>query len=451
MVAIATSFFLKQGRLTAGVEGLPSLPTAEIPHPLAGLPAEAVEERAKSIIDAVVAGLTQSPESGGKAKGGKVVVKPEPEFVRAGGNTGTQALRALNRLYRKKQWTDGFPVVPPTREAVDWMLTGTDRNPDEVIGLVPPLWGKATVRNIAVNAVMAGAEPAYLPVIITAVATLTDEKFAASADGGVWGAAGMQATTGSVSPLLIVNGPVAKDLKIESGVGCFGRGHHANATIGRALRLVMTNAGGAQPGVNDMKCHGSAQEFTYCVAEREEHPVYHLENNRWGPLNVERGFPAETSTVTVAAAYPPICVNEISQDGFNILEPLVDSIVSVGLVPYALDWEYVIVLNQAHAQRLADADWTKESIRQYLYANAVLPWGKYQRQYLSRSHPAWMTKTVEDTTSIHLVGSPASFIIIVAGGECQYSNVIRCSAGSVTQPIKLPGDWKEILKASALD
>ena len=175
--------------------------------------------------------------------------------------------------------------MPPTPEEVEWVLTGTDRDPDEVVGLVAPRNGKASIRNIAINSVMAGAQPNYMPVIIAAVEAITDPAFASGIT--VWGTEGMQSTAGPITPLIIVNGPIANNLGIESGVGCFSRGHRPNATIGRALRLILTNAGGAYVGINDMKAHGCSQEFTFCCAEREDHPVYHKEYAPWKPLHVE--------------------------------------------------------------------------------------------------------------------------------------------------------------------
>ncbi|MFH1651862.1 MAG: hypothetical protein ABID87_07185 [Chloroflexota bacterium] len=447
---IATSFFMRQGRQIADIEGMPSLRAVEIPHPLAGLNEQVIAERAKSVVDEIIVGLTQEAPAAVKTTAKKIVVKPEPATVKAGGSSPAEAMRAVNDLFHQKKWTDGFPIIPPTEAEVARMLTGTDRSPDEIIGLIPPHWGKATVRNIAINAVMAGAEPAYLPVIIAAVEAVTAPEFAAS-EQAVWGAAGMQATTGSVSPLLIINGPVAADLKVESGVGCFGRGHRANAAIGRSLRLVLTNTGGAHLGVSDMKCHGSAQEFTYCVAERDRHPVFQGKKAAWQPLNVERGFAPGSNTVTAAAAHPPMCINEVSQGGFDILYSMVDTILSVGQLPYELDWQYIIVLNQMHAQRLAEAGWTKEDIRKYLYANSVMPWGKYKLQYLARTQPSWMPLTANEDTSIHVVDSPDSFVIMVAGGECQYSDLIRCSQGCATREIKLPANWKGVLAASRLE
>ena len=326
------------------------------------------------------------------------------------------------------------------------MLTGTDRNHDDIVGVVAPRQGKATVKNIAINAVMAGARPEYLPVIIAAIEAIADPAFASG--NMSWGAAGMQTTTGPISPLLIVNGPVASQVGVESGVGCFSRGHQANATIGRAVRLVLINAGRAYIGISDLKCQGSSQEFTYCVAEREQHDVFHQPKNPWQPLHVERGFPANSSTVTAAAATPPMSVGDGRHCSPEILNVVVDTMTRLGRVPYDMDWEYILVLGATHAGCLAGAGMSKADIREYIYANAVMPWGKYKQQYpgLQGTQPAWIGRTMDDATSIHIFGSPKNIVVIVAGGECPYSQVIGTSYKSVTKEIKLPGNWAELLK-----
>jgi hypothetical protein len=418
--------------------GLPSLRIVKVPHPIGGMPADVIGERAASIIDNVISGLTQHEEQGKETPTKVTVVKPEPETIKVSGTSNIKALREVNDLFYEKKWTDGLPIVPPTQEAVAWMLTGTDRAPSEIVGLIPPRAGKATIRNIAINSVMAGAEPRYLPVIIAAVEAVTDPAFASGST--FWGLAGMQSTTGPVTPLLIVNGPIAKDLKIESGMDCFGRGHRANATIGRALRLTLINAGGAYPGVNDMKGQGSSQEFTFCVAEREDHPVYHRTQNPWKPLHVEKGYSPTTSTVTAAATFPPINVKESDHCGPEILNSVVDTMTALGQEPHAMDWSYVLVLGSTHAQCLADAGMSKDDIREFIYANGVMPWRKYKQQYQAgtTAQPKWAAWTVDDMTSVHIFESPDSIMVMAAGGECPHSQIIKCTFKPATKEIRLP-------------
>src|SRR5919108_722802 len=186
--------------------------------------------------------------------------------------------------------TDGLPVVPPTRAHVDRAIEASGRAGDELVALVPPNYGRATVEKIAVNAVMAGCRPEYLPVVLAAVEAVCDDAFDLH---------GVSATTNAPAPLLIINGPVRRALDINCGAGVFGPGWRANATIGRAVRLICVNVGGATPGVVSMSTFAHPGRYTYCIGEWEE-------QNPWEPLHVEHGFERGESTVAVLAADAPL-------------------------------------------------------------------------------------------------------------------------------------------------
>jgi hypothetical protein len=201
------------------------------------------------VVDALTRPLTQE-EAKPKQKPKEVL---EPTF-KVTANDYELAVDALNELFMKKQISDGLPIVPPTKEAVKWMLTGTSRFPDEVIGTFPPRRGIATIKKIAINAVMAGARPEYLPVIIAAVQGLSDPKF----DSTWW-----RMSTSSSLPAIIVSGPIAKEINMNFGMGLIGYGFRANAAIGRAVQLVTMNMGQTWPDVNDMAANGRLNSFTF--------------------------------------------------------------------------------------------------------------------------------------------------------------------------------------------
>lgn len=244
-------------------------------------------------------------------------------------------------------WTDGLPVVPPTPARVKRMLSGTNRNPDELIAPVPPKWGRATVEKIAINAVMAGCTPAYLPVVLTAVEAMTAEQFNLH---------GVQVTTSHVSPMLVVNGHIRKELDINDSFNLFGQGWRANATIGRAVRLVCTNIGGALPGELDRAAFGHAGKYTCCIAEREE-------ESPWQPLHVERGFQAEDSTVTVFAAAAPQSVND---HGNNTAPGILDTICANLTAPGNSGGETILVIGVEHAKTMSDDGFSKADVRHYI-------------------------------------------------------------------------------------
>ncbi len=182
-------------------------------------------------------------------------------------------------------FSDGLPLVPPTPERVARMLTGTSRNPQDVVARMPPNMGDATVEKIAINAVMAGCKPEYLPVVIAAVEAVCTDEFNIH---------GVTATTMGAAPVMIVNGPIVQRIGMNAGLGALGAGNRANATIGRALRLVVRNVGGATTGGVERSALGNPMKFTMCFAEAEE-------RSPWEPLHVERGFAKEESVVTVIA------------------------------------------------------------------------------------------------------------------------------------------------------
>jgi hypothetical protein len=190
--------------------------------------------------------------------------------------------------------TDGLPVVPPSRGRVDAMLAATGRAATELVAEVPPNFGRATVEKLAVNAVMAGCRPEYFPVVLAVVEAACDPAFNLHGQSG---------TTNAASPLIILNGPVRGRLGVNCAAGVFGPGFRANATIGRALRLVMINLGGTRAGQISMSTMGHPGRYTYCIGEHEE-------VSPWEPLHVERGFAASDSTVTLFSGESPFMVND---------------------------------------------------------------------------------------------------------------------------------------------
>lgn len=198
-------------------------------------------------------------------------------------------------------FSDGLPVVPPTPERVMRMLAGTSRDPQDVIAIMPPNMGEVTVEKAAINAVMAGCLPAYLPVIIAAVeAICTDE----------YNIHGVMATTMGATPVMVVNGPIRHQLDMNMGMGALGQGNRANATIGRAVRLIVRNVGGAKPGQTERSTLGNPMKFTMCFAEDEE-------RSPWSPLHVERGFEADDSVVSMftMTSGPTLIVDQDSRSG----------------------------------------------------------------------------------------------------------------------------------------
>ncbi|MCC7396738.1 MAG: hypothetical protein IT455_06690 [Planctomycetes bacterium] len=342
----------------------------------------------------------------------------------------------VERLFYERGWSDGLPIVAPTPERVLRALAGTDLPPGHVIGGVGPAFGEATVEKIAVNAVMAGCGPEHLPVVIAAVQAMLDERF---------NLYGCQATTHVVAPLVIVNGPIAEELDVASGYNCFGQGHRANAVIGRAVRFVLTNIGGALPGKLDRATFGTPAKYSYCVAENEQ-------DNPWAPLHVERGHDRSTSTVTVVGAEAPHNINDHgSESAAGLLKTIAESMCQPGSNnAYLYDEGPWVVLGPEHAAALAREGWTKEAVKAHLFEHSQIPIERWSRdnieRYLLIRWPACLSDRVRawlkdpaQTVKVPLCTRAEHINIIVAGGAGKHSLFIPTfgATASVTVPLTL--------------
>jgi hypothetical protein len=253
----------------------------------------------------------------------------------------------------ERGWSDGLPVVPPTPERVARMLTGTTRDPDDVVAVVPPDLVECTVEKVAINAVMAGCKPEYLPVVLTTVeAACTDE----------FNMHGLLATTYFSSPVVIVNGPIARAIGMNSGMNALGQGNRANATIGRALQLVVRNVGGGRPGEVDRATLGNPGKYTFCFAEDEA-------GSPWEPLHVQRGLPADASAVTLFAGDGVRgMVDQLSRTPESLARSIAACLRAVPHPKMALGFDTVLVVSPEHGRVFREAGWSKTRVRDELLA-----------------------------------------------------------------------------------
>ncbi len=305
----------------------------------------------------------------------------------------------LKRTYEHaydQGWTDGLPVIPAVPGFVQEFVAASGRAGDELIGILPPRKGCATIEAIAINAVMAGCRPEYMPVIIAAVDAMTDPTFPLEY---------MQVTTNAITPFLLINGPVRKKLDINSGTSCLGPGWRANATIGRAIRFILNNIGGALPGIYSKATFSSPLRFSYLCGENEE-------ENRWTPFHVDRGFKLEDSTVTVfrAANYCNISggegvgPGEILRQIATNMPPLYGGGGGDGLL---------LLLGINHARALHAAGLSKRDIQQQIWELARLPHQYFSKAFVAREREAERG----DAETIWRARRPEEVYIVVAGGE----------------------------------
>jgi hypothetical protein len=254
--------------------------------------------------------------------------------------------------------TDGLPVVPPTEARVLRMLAGTTRDPGEVVAVVPPDMAPCTVEKVAVNAVMAGCKPEYLPVVLAAVEAYCTEEFNGH---------GLLCTTYFAGPVVIVNGPIARAIGMNSGMNVLGQGNRANATIGRALQLVVRNVGGGRPGEIDRATLGNPGKLTFCFAEDEE-------GSPWEPLAVWRGLPPGTSAVTLFAGEGPRgVVDQLSRTPESLARSFAQALVSVAHPKLGLAMDAVLVVSPEHARVFRDAGWDRARLLAELDALTTRP------------------------------------------------------------------------------
>jgi hypothetical protein len=244
-------------------------------------------------------------------------------------------------------WSDGLPLIPPTDERVHRMLAGTSRSPDDLVAIVPPDLVECTVEKVAINAVMAGCRPEYLPVVLAALEAVCTDEFNMH---------GLLATTMPVGPVIVVNGPIRQHIGMNSGLNVFGQGNRANLTIGRALQLTIRNVGGGRPGEVDRATHGSPAKLSFCFAEDEE-------GSPWDSLAQSRGFEADESTVTLFGGEAPHCVvDQLARTPEELVTTFAHALRSLYHPKLPMAFDAMLAISPDHARVFADAGWDRERL-----------------------------------------------------------------------------------------
>jgi len=314
--------------------------------------------------------------------------------------------QAVNDLYLERGWTDGLPIVPPSEERVAEFLQRTDRDRRDVVAVLPPRQGEATVERLAVNAVMAGCRAEYFPVLLAAVEAVADPAFNLDA---------VQATTHPVTPLLIVNGPIATEIGLNSGYNAFGQGWRANVTIGRALRLALMNVGGGLPGTGDRSTQGSPAKIAYCIAENEE-------ASPWEPLHVEAGFDRDASTVTAVPCEGPHNIQDhYSTTGLGILRTIAGAMGQAGSNNLLDRGWPLLSLGPEHAATIARDGYGKRAIKEFIFEHARFPLGRLGEEY-RRMQVTRHGVVDDDATMLPIVEFSDAISVIVVGGAGKHSS-----------------------------
>jgi hypothetical protein len=310
---------------------------------------------------------------------------------------------AVNDLLYDLGLTDGLPVVPPTQPRVRAMLAG--RDPGFEVAKLPPKWGIATLEKIAVNAVMAGCRPEYFPVLIAAVEAMADEAF---------NLYGIQTTTGTATPAAIINGPIRNEIDVNYGANCLGPGKRANATIGRAIRLILHNIGGATPGLMDMATMGQPGKYSFCFGEHEE-------RSPWPPLHVERGYRANHSAVTMVGAAGTIEIVDLtSRSARGLLDTIVGSMCIAGSIGGGVvmgGGEPLLLLPPEHAALLQRDGFDKAAVKRHIWEHARMPLDRLSSDVAAHIVRQREQLGITDTEGPVLIAErPEDVMIVVTGG-----------------------------------
>ena len=406
-------YFLADAESAASSKGLPGI--RMVPESIVSecnVPDE-IEAGVDEVMDRIVDALTRPLSETEKTPTPKDTGKQERVVFKG-------SLEEVNRFFYRRGWTDGLPVIPPTEEAVAAMLTGTDLPKDELVAELEPRRGKATVERIAINALMAGALPTYMPVLIAGVKALATNPMA-----DMWAV-----STGSWAPLWIINGPARNDLRVNNSYGVLSPGEMANSTIGRALALITKNIRGVRRQIEDMGVLGNPAKYSTVVAENEE-------ESPWEPLHVERGLKKEDSAITVWFPHGYQQLNSYGTDDKGILATITSNI-----APGRFG-QLGVMMTPVNAQAMAKRGWSKEKIKEFIADNTAAPWNRQSRFYSETAASHSPEEQVRLFTTA--AGQPLPIQIFVAGGQGSWTGLLSGGSTLTTVKIELPANWSGLV------
>ena len=439
--------FEEDARFSAEVFGCPDLPFAVVPLPFTNGDPVRIAQMVDDATPRVIEGLTTTPTAERARPAFEHLTLCADASLTYEADDLLDCFDAMNAHFVANGWSDGMPLVPPTREKVDAMVAASGRAADDVVGVFAPGMGIGTVEKIAANAVMAGAAPNAMPVILAMAECVLDDTI---------GLRTFAMSTGPQAPIVMVSGPVADAIGMNHGVCALGPGSRSavNVAIGRTLRLVMMNVGHSYPGISDMDTIGSSMKFSACVAENEA-------RNPWTPFRVMEGYGTDESTVTVNVPYG-VC--ELFDFQNHDPELLVESYATVTrnvagspspgvwLVKEPADpsagypfngvYHNVIMMCPEHAAAFANAGWTVDDIKHALHRHSTLPFRTAMvnkpMPLFAASHPELAHLLDDPDAPVHLYPSPECFQVFVVGGVAGRSLYFHGGTVSVTRRVRIP-------------
>ncbi len=415
-VVVCSDAFAGLARAQSRGHALGELPLAQVAHPFGSLRPEAVAELAPDLADRIARTLngtgTPSTEGDGAPSAAERIQVPADPL-------------AMGLDFTARGWGDGLPLIAPTEDRVERMLQGTRRARSELIGCLPPRNGAATVEQVAINATMAGCLPGHLPVLLAAVEAATRPSLRL---------ASLQTTTNPSTVAMVVSGPIVADLGFNASGNCMGPGNWTNATLGRALRLVLQNAGGGVADGLDRATHGQPAKFGLCFAE-------HQAESPWPSLNIERGFAPDASVVTVVGALGTWNMHSTVSDARDLVAVIGDT------MQYPASSDYLhggcpwVVLGPEHAALMATAGWDRATVRERIREASRMRAGRHRGSDLERLRSARRAELgeIDEDRLVPISVAAEDITIVVAGGPGAHSVFMPVSAHSRSVSVAVAG------------
>ncbi|MFC2001971.1 UGSC family (seleno)protein [Chloroflexota bacterium] len=406
-ITIVTSQFAALARAVAAAEGAADACLVTVPHPLGMIPQVDVHRKAEGAFPEILKLALEWQPSGKSVSHQPAYPAERFDF------TGT--VEDVNQLFLAREWSLGLPIIPPTPERVEVMLNGTSRKPDEVLGQVPPRLGTLTVELVAAYAVMAGCRPEYMPLLITALEGLLAPEVN-------W--RGALATTATSQTVVIVNGPIIKEIGISCEQGAAGKGHHPNGSIGYAINLIAYTVGSSRPPNVDKSTLGSPADYVCWVFGENEGKL----PPGWAPMHVDRGFKQSDSVVSVMISYPPLDnIDHYSvtpQEHMRWWRYLISPLDNIGgpCGPQGMMNTPIVALGPEHAQLIASAGWSKDDFRQALWEQTCIPLSAWPAHRPKMQILIDSLGPVTPESLIPITLKPEQFQIVIAGGYGKHSH-----------------------------
>ncbi len=406
-VSIASSEFIGLSRDTALGQGVADMSFVVVPHPFGGITIDDINQKARDAFPSILKAATQWKPTAEMPP--MKPTYPAEQFAYKGTEDD------INTLFIEKGWSLGLPIVPPTIEKVAAMLKGTSRKSSDVLGQVPPRMGTLTVELVATHAVMAGCKPEYMPVLIAAMEAML-------APEANW--RGAATSTGSIGALVIVNGPIVKEIGLAYGQGAASRMHHANASLGYAIDLIAAIVGGSKPPSPKKTTLGTPADYVAWIFGENEDAL----PSNWQPYHVDKGFKKTESVVTVMGIWPPVNVVDLwsatPEELSTWFSHAVSPLLSIGGPCWTSQMEqpHIIGLGPEHADIYAKAGWTKEKIRKVIWEKARIPYSSWARACPNQAVFKEKFGDVAPDTLVPITLKPEYLQIVITGGKGQHSH-----------------------------